>query len=479
MSSQLYYNGTIVTVDPSRRIILDGAFLVIDGRIRAIGKTAESKTWQNSLENVQRVDLQQRIVIPGLINGHVHLIQSLMRGLAEDLELHEWASCAIWPLEVSYRGEDGAAAARLAVAEMLKTGTTCFLEPMLPSSAESKFSSIVQAVGEMGIRACVGKLIKINRSDPTAGIPDSRDEDAHEMSIEKALASHGEFHGSFNDRVHIWMAPETPRGQDLAGFQAVGSACIEHGIRVTVHCSEAPKDFELIAQNYTSTPAEFCQTAKFTGPHVVLGHMVHLAEEDYAILRDTKTSIAHNPTSNAKLADGIAPIPRLLEEGVNVCIGTDGAPCNNGHDLFRDMHLAGLIHKGRHCNPNILSSEQVLEMVTINAARALGIEDQVGSLEVGKKADFVVLKHSGIHAAPYDPAELAVGGLSPSTLLVHSLSGADVDMVVVDGEILVDGGQFTRLDEEKIKSDARNAISRIREKSGVKAQPFKRGWHYV
>lgn len=479
MSARLYYNGTIVTVDPSRRIILDGAFLVIGGRIRAIGKTHESITWDILPDNVHRVDLQQRIVIPGLINGHVHLIQSLMRGLAEDLELHEWASCAIWPLEVAYRGEDGAVAARLAVAEMLKTGTTCFLEPMLPSSAESKFSDIVQAVGETGIRACMGKLIKIKRSDPTAGIPDSRDEVAHEMSIEKALASHKEFHGSFNDRVHIWMAPETPRGQDLEGFQAVGAACINHGIRVTVHVSEAPKDLELIAQSYKFTPAEFCQHANFTGPHVVLGHMVHLAEKDYAIIRDTKTSIAHNPTSNAKLADGIAPIPRLLEKGVNVCIGTDGAPCNNSHDLFRDMHLAGLIHKGRHCNPNILSSEQILEMATINAARALGLEDQVGSLEVDKKADFVVLSHRGMHAAPYDPAELEAGGLSPSTLLVHSLSGADVDMVVIDGVTLVEDGNLIKLDEEKIKSDARDAISRIREKSGVKAQPFKRGWHYV
>lgn len=414
-----------------------------------------------------------------MINGHVHLIQSLMRGLAEDMELHEWASCAIWPLEVSFKGDDGVAAARLAVAEMLKAGTTCFLEPMLPSSKDNEFSKIVQAVGESGIRACLGKLVTIRQSDPSKGIPDSRDGLAEIMSVKAALEAHRQYHGTFNERLHVWMASEMPRGQDEAGFKAVGTACAENDIRFTVHCAEAAKDFHLLAEHYKATPAEFCRNINSTGPHVVLGHMVHLAEQDYAILRETKTSIAHNPTSNAKLGDGIAPIPRLLEEGVNVCIGSDGAPCNNSHDLFRDMHLASILHSAAHSNAKLLPAEQVLEMATINAARALGLEREVGSLEVGKKADFVVLDHGGLHAAPYDPTELVAGGLPVPTLIVHSLSGRDVDMVVIDGEVVVQDGKLSGLDEERIKSDARDAIARIRKLSSVKAQPLKRGWNYV
>ncbi|KAH8892653.1 5-methylthioadenosine/S-adenosylhomocysteine deaminase n1 [Thozetella sp. PMI_491] len=479
MGAQLYHNGTIITVDSARRIILDGAILVIDGRIAAVGKTDELQASSKIPDDAHRVDLRQRIAMPGLINGHVHLIQSVMRGLAENLELHAWASCAIWPLESAFRDGDGEAAARLTVAEMLKSGTTCFLEPMLPSSPDNPFSGIVKAIGESGIRACVGKLVKIRRSDPSAGIPDSRDSQGEMMSVEKALDAHGEFHGTYNDRMHIWMAPETPRGQDEKGFKAVGTACAENNIRLTIHCSEAAKDLEMIREHYKATPAEFLRNVNSTGPHVVLGHMVHLDEKDFAILRDTQTSVAHNPTSNAKLADGIAPIPRMLQEGINVCIGSDGAPCNNRHDLFRDMHLAGIIHKAKLQDATALSAEQILEMTTINAAKALGIDHEVGSLEVGKKADIVVLDHTGLHCAPYDPLTLGQGGQPATTIVVHSMSGRDVDMVIVDGEVLVDGGKFTRMDEEKIKADAREAIARIRKDSSVNAQPLTRGWQYV
>lgn len=475
MSSQFYHNATIVTVDASRRIITDGALLVTDGRIAAIGKADQVKP----PVGVLRVDLQDRIVIPGLINGHVHVIQSLMRGLAENLELHAWASCAIWPLEVSFRGSDGAAAASLAAAEMLKTGTTCFLEPMLPSYDDLDFGSIVQAIGDSGIRACLGKLVKIRRSDPAAGIPDSRDDMLDSMSIEAALEAHGKFHRSHNSRIHVWMAAETPRGQDEAGFAAIGAACAAHDIRLTVHVAEAPRDLQLIREHYHASPVQFCRNIGATGSHVVLGHMVHLEEEDFAILRETNTSVAHNPTSNAKLADGIAPIPRLLREGINVCLGTDGAPCNNSHDLFRDMHLAGILHKGLHADASLLPAEHILEMATIQAARALGIDHDLGSLEVGKMADFVVLDPSGLHAAPYTSTSLLAGGMPTPALIVHSLSGADVCTVVVNGELVVDEGRLTKINEDQIKANAIAAIAAIQKRSLVRAQPLLRGWNYV
>ena len=156
---------------------------------------------------------------------------------------------------------------------MLKTGTTCFLEPMLPSSANNEFSKVIEAVGESGIRACIGKLIKIRKSDDGSGIPDDRDGNANEMSVEKAIAAHSKYHGSYDGRIHVWMAPETPRGQDEAGFRAAGTACLEHNIRVTVHCAEDARDTVMIKEAYKATPAQFLRNAKLTGPHVVLGHM--------------------------------------------------------------------------------------------------------------------------------------------------------------------------------------------------------------
>jgi len=237
----------------------------------------------------------------------------------------------------------------------------------------------------------------------------------------------------------------------------------------------------MIREHYKATPAQFCERIHAVGPHVVLGHMTHLnLDVDPDILKKTGTSVAHNPTSNAKLADGIAPIPQMLEAGINVCIGSDGAPCNNNHDLFRDMHLAGVIHKARSNNAKLLPAEQILEMATINAAKALGIDKDLGSLEVGKKADFVVIDPSGLHAAPYDPSHIGEkGGIHPPTLVVHSCSGRDVDMVIINGEVVVEKGRLTRVDEDQIKRAAREAIVGIRKRSGISAQPLKMNWQYV
>ncbi|CAG8394400.1 unnamed protein product [Penicillium salamii] len=473
----LYTNAIIITVDEERRVIRHGFILVEGTRIAAIDTTSNLQALSLP-SDIRTVDVNRSIIIPGLINGHVHLIQSIMRGLCEDLKLHDWASCAIWPMEVNLQGSDGYIAAKLAMAEMMKTGTTCFLEPMLPSSAG--FDDVCRAVEETGIRACLGKLTKGPRSDTSAGIADARDTQASMMTIDSVLTAHKAHHGSCDDRLHVWFATETPRGADEAGFAAIGQASKEHNIRLTMHLAEAAKDFEMIQEAYNSTPGEFTRKVNSAGPHVVLGHMVHLDPAiDFEILSTDGTHICHNSTSNAKLADGFAPIPELLEHGVNVCLGTDGGPCNNLHDLFRDMHLAGILHKGRLRDASVLPSEQVIEMATINRAKALGLEKDIGSLETGKKADFVVLNPSGLNTAPFNEATIGEGGIHPATVVVHSCTGGDVEMVVLDGREVVKDGVLQTLDEDQLKSDARATIASLQRRSGIKAQPAKRNWKYV
>ncbi|PLB44209.1 5-methylthioadenosine/S-adenosylhomocysteine deaminase n1 [Aspergillus steynii IBT 23096] len=460
----LYTNGIIITVDEKRRVIRNGFIAVNENRITAIDPMSKLDKVPVT-PDTKIVDLQRGIVIPGLVNGHVHVIQSIMRGLCEDLNLHEWASCAIWPMEVNLQENDGYVAAKLAMAEMIKTGTTCFLEPMLPASAG--FDGVCRAVKETGIRACLGKLVKGPRSDPSAGIPDARDAQASLMSIDSVLSAHREYHGSCNDRLHVWVATETPRGADEAGFAATGKAAKDHDIRLTMHLSESAKDYDMIQKSYSATPGKFTRNVHAAGPHVMLGHMVHLdSAVDMDILRADGTHIAHNPTSNAKLGDGIAPIPELLDHGVNVCLGSDGGPCNNQHDLFRDMHLAGIIHKARLQDAHVMPAELVIEMATINGAKALGLEKEIGSLEAGKKADFVVLNANGLGAAPFNEALLGEGGIHPATIIVHSCTGRDVEMVVLDGR-------------EVLKVKTRETIARLQQRSGVKAQPQKRNWSYV
>ena len=474
--STLYTNATIITINPSRDVILDGALLITDSRISAVGKTSQVSRWSLPKDTMV-VSLKGKILVPGLINTHSHLAQSLLRGLAEDLPLHSWLCDAIWPLEASYDADDGYVAARLTIAEMLRSGTTTFLESML--THRSGFENVVRAVGESGIRACLGKLVKFEESNKELNITDPRDRDIISMSISSVLAAHQKHHGAFDGRLHVWAAAGTPRGSPLSSHLGIGEACREHGIGLTMHCAEAPKDLAIYRDSYGLTPMEFCEQAKLTGSKTVLAHMVHLdLEVDLPILKKTGTTVAHNPNSNCKLASGIAKIPEMVGASVNVSLGTDGAPCGNTYDMFREMHLAGIIHKGAKLDAGLVGAETVLEMATINGAKALGLENDVGSIEVGKKADFVVVDPRSLHAAPFEEGQVLHGGLDPMTTVVYSCTGADVDLVVVDGEVLVSDGRLVKMDEREVIDAAKKSISGIRERSGVKAAN-RRGWKYV
>lgn len=323
-----------------------------------------------------------------------------------------------------------------------------------------------------------GKLVKFEESNKELNITDPRDKDVASMSISSMLAAHEKHHGTFNGRLHVWAAAGTPRGSPLSSHLGIGEACKVRDIGLTMHCAEAPRDLAIYRESYGLTPMQFCHQAKLTGKKTVLAHMVHLdLEYDLPILEATGTTVAHNPNSNLKLASGIAKVPEMLEGGINVSLGTDGAPCGNTYDMFREMHLTSILHKGANLDAEFVGAEAVLEMATINGARALGLEGEIGSIEVGKKADFVVVK-PGLNAAPWDEGQVALGGLNPMTVVVYSCSGSEVEMVVVDGEVLVSEGKLVKMDEGEVIEAAKRTIQGIRERSGVKAVNRK-GWKYV
>ncbi|KAI4648127.1 hypothetical protein J4E93_004538 [Alternaria ventricosa] len=468
---RLLTNATIVTVNKSREIILDGAILIENGRIAALGKTSDLIDHVNQYDNrdLDIVDCKNKIIIPGLINTHAHLAQSLLRGLAEDLPLHNWLCDAIWPLEANYAEDDGYVASMLTIAEMLKTGTTCFLEAML--THRSGLENVIRAVEETGIRACLGKLIKVGETNSDLNMKDARDRDVDSMSVEVALSAHKKYHGSSDDRIHMWFAAGTPRGSPMAVHATIGEAARAHDIGLTMHCAEAPKDLPIYRQYYQCSPFEFCRDTKLTGSKSVFAHCVHPdpAAGDFDILRESRSTVSHNPTSNLKLGSGVAPIPDMVASGVNVALGTDGAPCNNTYDMFREMHLASILHGGVRQNAGVLSAYDVLEFATINGARALGLEEEIGSLEVGKKADIVVVEPKGVSCVPWDANEQASGGIDPITVLIHS-SGADVDIVLVDGQLLVSNGKLLHIDEEAIIQKAKKSVADIRKRSDVGAR---------
>ncbi|KAF1965395.1 Metallo-dependent hydrolase [Bimuria novae-zelandiae CBS 107.79] len=370
--SCLFVNATIVTVNKEQEVILDGALLVENGRIATVGKTQDllpKFDGEIKAKMVEVIECRNKIIIPGLINTHAHLAQSILRGLAEDLNLHEWLCDAIWPLVANYAEEDGYVAAMCTIVKMLKTGTTCFLEAMLTHRSGLK-------------RSCLGKLAKVEVTNAKLNMKDARDRDV------AALDAHREYNGTANDRIHIWQ------------------------MALTMHCAEAPKDLTVYWEQYHCSPFQFCRENQLTGEKSVFAHVVHPDPE----------------------ADMVAA-------GVNVALGTDGAPCNNTYDLFREMHLASILHGGVRQDAGVPSAYQVLEFATINGARALGLEEKIGSLEDGKKADIVVVVPKGVQSAPWDASEqtLLAGGINPVTILVHG-SGIKVESVLVDGRFLVRNG---------------------------------------
>lgn len=237
------------------------------------------------------------------------------------------------------------------------------------------------------------------------------------------------------------------------------------GIPITMHCAEVRADRDFFA-SVSHTPMSYCDSVGLLSPSTVLVHMVHLDDSDIKLLSESGTHVAHCPTSNAKLASGICRVPDLQKAGVNIGLGTDGAPCNNSCDMLQEMKLAAIIHKSISYDPEAVPAESVLEMATINGAKALGLQDRIGSLEIGKKADFVAVDVRGIHTQPWFNAVSAV---------VYTATGRDVDVVVVDGKMVVKGGELLTMNEKEIIEEAKRRSGEVVERAGL-TQKVKGRW---
>ncbi|KAK6346923.1 hypothetical protein TWF696_007023 [Orbilia brochopaga] len=451
----LYTNATVVTVNENREIITDGGILVHGDRIADIGK-ASLLASKYPAEPV--TDLTGRVVFPGLISTHMHTAQTLLRGAADDLELISWLCDRIWVLQGNFTAEDGEVAASISIAEMLKSGTTCFLESMFAD--RYGFDGLARAVEKSGIRGCLGKIVMDVGKYATEekrmmhpGLVETR-----EQSLLGALEMHEKWDGKADGRIRVWFGARTPPGVSdvlLAEMSALSRA--KH-IPITMHCAEVTADREFYA-SVGHTPMTYCQSVGLLGERTVLVHMVHLDDTDVRLLRETGTHVAHCPTSNAKLASGFARVPELLATGVNIGLGTDGAPCNGSNDLLQEMKLAAIVHKATHSDSTVVPAESVMEMATINGAKALGLESEIGSLEVGKKADFVAIDLRQLHLTP---------SFDPVATIVYTATGRDVELVVVDGKVLVKDGRLTTMNEDEVREKADKHARDIVERTGLK-----------
>ncbi len=455
--------GTLITMDTHRRIITDGGILIEGSRISKIGKSSEVKR-ESSAEF--EIDAKGMVILPGLIDVHVHLAQAMLRGCADDTSLIDWLQKFVWPLQGNYDEHDGKASAELCMLEMIKSGTTTFLETHV--HRRYGFDGIAKSVESSGMRGILAKTVM---SLPSYG---SQQNIMHPGMIEDGETCLREveeyfkrWNGKADGRIKVWYGARSLGGCTPELYRKIAEGAKRLGTGVTMHLDEVPQDAEYTRREFNKLPAEFMDEVGLTGPNVVYAHGVWLTEPEWKILAEKGATVAHCPSSNMKLASGIAKVPEMIKSGVNVGLGCDGGPSNNSYDMIREMKLASLAQKARLLNPLVMDAETVLELATINGARALGVDKEIGSLEVAKKADLTLVSLRQPHLVPAH---------NPVSHLVYAASGSDVDTVIIDGRIIMKNRQVLTLDEEKIIQEANERGTRLLARAGVTIKPK---WGYV
>jgi 5-methylthioadenosine/S-adenosylhomocysteine deaminase len=439
MSSILIKNGTLVTMDSANRVVR-GDLLIVDGRIAAVGAPDQNADVV--------IDARGSAVIPGFVQTHIHLCQTLFRGAADDLALIDWLKQRVWPMEAAHSPESLRASARLGIAELIKGGTTC----ALTMETVSHTSEVFAVVEETGFRATVGKCMM----DKGAEVPPELQEQTAQ-SIEESLALLDQWHGKADGRIRYCFAPRFAISCTRELLEKVAELSRERGVMIHTHASENRTECALVEEETGLRNINYLDSVGVTGEHVALAHCVHLSNDEIRILKRTGTHVAHCPSSNLKLGSGIAPVTKLLEEGVSVSLGADGAPCNNRLDMFTEMRTAALLQKALH-GPEVLAANRVLRLATIDGARALGLANEIGSLEVGKRADVAVVRLGQVHTTPETEVVSS---------LVYAATASDVENVIIDGQEVMRDRTLLTLDEAEVIAEANAQAELLMSRAGL------------
>ena len=431
----------VVTMDAKRRVV-DGDVVVEDGRIQSV----EVGGSRGKTEKV--VDCTGLVVIPGLVQAHIHLCQTLFRGLADDLPLEDWLARRIWPLEAAHTEESVYWSAMLGAAELLLGGTTAILDMETVRHTGAAFA----ALEAIGLRATAGKCLMDAPSAPP-GLKETT-----ERALQEAADLCAKWHGAAQGRLRWCFAPRFVPSCSGPLLRAVSDLAARAGATIHTHAAETPLELQMVKEQTGQDEISYLDSVGISGPRAALAHCVWVDEEGIHRLARQQTNVVHCPSSNLKLGSGIAPVPEMLAARCRVALGADGAPCNNRLDAFEEMRLAALIQKPR-LGSDALPAAQVLELATLGGARALGLEAEIGSIGPGKKADLVVLDLTGPHVVP-EEADLI-------SRLVYAARASDVRHVIVDGRFVVRDGKLKTAKVEEIRREANRHAKLLRQKVGM------------
>jgi len=432
--SLIVTGGVVVTMDAGGRVLAPGA-VAIDGRdIVAIDTPAAIA---QQFTSGQTIDAAGRVVMPGLINTHTHAPMVLYRGLADDLALMEWLEKYIFPAEAkTVSPEFVRAGTRLAALEMIQSGTTAYAD-MYYFEEE-----IARATREAGIRGVLGQTI-IQFPVPDAKTP----------AEGIARATHFIKEWSKDELIVPAIAPHSMYTLDSATLKEIRAVATREQAPVVIHLAETRDEVKVAREKYKSTPTQFLESIGFWGARTIAAHGVHVTPADIQILAKRHVGLSHNPESNMKLASGTSPVPALQTAGVVVGLGTDGAASNNDLDMFEAMRQAAFLHKLTSNNPSALPAKTALRMATIDGARVLGLDREIGSLETGKRGDLLVVSVASARQTPmYDPL----------SHLVYVTRGDDVQTVVVNGKILMQDRKMLTLNERDVLAEANQWAEKVR-----------------
>ena len=431
----LIVKGThIVTMDAEGTVIEDGAVAIDEGVILAIGNAADIEASYSAVETLEGGN---RVVMPGLVNGHSHAAMTLLRGVADDLALMDWLENYIFPAEVEFVDTEFVRiGTELACWEMIRGGTTTFVDMYYYPD------TIAEVVDSCGMRALVSATVIDQRSPDAENAGDS---------IAKGNSFIERWQGK-NSRITPIFGPHANYTLNAEQLAATRAAAMRYGVPISIHVSESPFELQYSQDTYGMTSIALYESIGFFDGPTIAAHVVWPTDEEISILAERKVGVIHNPTSNMKIASGISPVARMLEAGVRMGLGTDGAASNNDLDMWEEMRLASFLQKVDRMDPEVLPAMTVLGMATRGGATAIGLGDKVGSLEVGKRADLIQVAFDDVHHIPtYDVI----------SHLVYVSDEQDVASVVVDGKVLMREGEMLTIDTERLTTEATQLAARI------------------
>jgi len=428
----LVHNGTMLTMDDQSNIIPDGLLAISGNTIHYIGKGEKG-----SVSAEKELDAEGGLILPGLINGHTHAAMTLFRGLADDLPLMDWLNNYIFPVEGKMDDDFVRVGSLLACAEMIMSGTTTFCDMYLFEE------EVARAAKEAGMRCLVGEVL-YDFPSPNYGIVEKgfiyTEALIERWKRDPLINIAVEPHSLFTCGVELLL-----KANDLA---------LRKGVPLILHMAETKEELEEIKKRFGKRPAQHLKDLGLLGPHLILDHCVHVSKSEIGLLAGHKVSVVHNPESNMKLASGIAPVPEMIARGIKVGLGTDGCASNNNLDLFGEMDMAAKLHKAQRLDPTVMDAQTLIRMATIDGARALGLGKITGSLEVGKRADLIVIDINKPHLTPM---------YNPYSHVVYAASGQDVRHSIIDGRIVMEDRRLLTLDVEHIIERSKEKSKKVRQ----------------